>query len=159
MTAGQQQVIAVKQADMQARQTIVIPRGQQFGFAQRGAQRVDETAGKPGEGFAGIGVGMLDDQGTERRSLEQGRNDRRDAVLRIDAAQFREQAQLLSGENEFAQREGLRQRMAMFAQELDVTTESFSFGVTGQLGYGRALAQFGREFGLEAGTAVAQQAV
>src|SRR3546814_12027366 len=88
-------------------QGCIVLRGQQPLLAERRAQGVAEGARESRQGLAGIAVGVLDEQravgrvlprhlgAIDRRFHLQRRLARRDPVLRVKPAQFREYQQLL----------------------------------------------------------------
>lgn len=61
---------------------------------------------------------MFDDDGAETRDIDAGEclQHRRDPVLRVEIAQLADQPQLLAREDQFAERQGLGQRLAVVAR-------------------------------------------
>ena len=125
---------------------------------------VAERARQAGQRPGGVAVGMLDDEGAEGRAggaglrLERGQ-DRRHPVAGVEVVQRGKQLQLLPCEHQRAPGQGARQRgrLGSGRKEADETAAAFGRGIAVLAGRGRALAQLGRELGLEAGAAVAQQ--
>src|SRR3546814_20924520 len=127
-------VVAVDEACVQARQGCIVLRGQQPRLAQRRAQGVAEGARESRQGLAGVAVGVLDEQravgcvlprhlgAIDRRFHLQRRLDRRDPVLRVKPAQFREYPKLLPSEHQPAPRQRARQRAGLVARESDEAT-------------------------------------
>ena len=158
----QQRVVAGQEADMQAWQARVFLRCQHSGFAQRRAQSIAEAARQPRQRLAGIRIRMLDPQVAEAHAPGHRRQQGREPVAGIHAAQFGEQAQLLPGEDQLAERQGAHQckRLGFLAgDEQHVAVVAAGSGVAGDAGPRGALAQFGGQFRFEALAAVAEQSV
>jgi hypothetical protein len=160
MAACEQHVIVGEETHMQPRERGIGLRRQQLRLAQRRSQCVAETARKARELPRLVGIGMFDDQVAERRTFEQRRDDRGDAVLRIQPASGRRaRRSFCPREDDVAQGQRLRERVALRAEELDEAGVALGAGPTGVPELRCAFAEFGGQFRFEAGAAITQQAV
>src|SRR4249919_2460998 len=98
-------MVAVNETDMQARPGCVVADAEHARLAQGRSQRIAKTARQAGQGLAGIGIRVLDQQLAEDRLALQRGDDRGDAVARIERAQLGKQTQLLSRENQLPPRQ------------------------------------------------------